>query len=73
MKTKYDWSKVPKHINWIATDDDGVAHGFCSEPIIGKSGLWFFNGDYEQYTDLDMSLYDLFDKNNWQDSLEQRP
>lgn len=73
MNTKYDWSDVPSEVQWIATDNDGVANGFTEKPIIGESGLWVLaDMDYEKVVPL-ISLLDHFNKALWQDSLEQRP
>lgn len=76
MKTKYDWSNVPKEVNWIATDSDGVAHGFKAKPKI-KEGLvydmWACNDNFVEYIELADNQHRRFGKSNWQDSLEERP
>ena len=70
---KYDWALVPDSIKWIAMDDDGVANGYFDEPCAGEHGLWCVNEDYDNYVVLNPLLFDVFDKTNWKDSLEQRP
>lgn len=76
MKTKYDWSNVPKEVNWIATDSDGVAHGFKSKAKI-KEGIvydmWACNDNFVDYIELEDSNHRRFGKSNWKDSLEERP
>ena len=61
--SKYDWSNVPKEVNWIATDSDGYAYGYIDKP---------YNGGQYWY-----ALKPIYIKQkcegNWQDSLEERP
>ena len=72
--SKYEWANVPKEVEWIATDDDGVSHGFDGKPVIGENGLWTTDDyDYERVYDLTVANFDLFDKSSWRDSLEERP
>ena len=72
MKTKYDWSNVPKEVKWIATDKDSWAFGWTEKPISGgigwnsPSGLGFC--DYFSLSPIENKL-DCY----WQDSLEERP
>ena len=72
MKTKYDWSNVPKEVKWIATDGDGVAHGFTNAPKPYTTGLWAVDEEYTNYINVAEDLYNLFYE-DWQDSLEERP
>ena len=73
MKTKYDWSNVPKEVQWIATDDDGVMNGFDEKPIIGENGLWTTKDyDYERIFELDQAWCSHL-RRNWMESLEERP
>lgn len=69
---KYDWSNVPKEVRFIATDKDGVANGFTTEPKpCDEYEMWLT--DNEDYIGLSTEYLDVFDKNNWLDSLEERP
>ena len=67
MKTKYDWSSVPKWVNWIFVDQDGDKFGCDNKPC----NLDGFNGnpseDTWEYLEQGCSTDD------WQDSLEERP
>lgn len=62
---KYDWSKVPKEVKWIATDMDGFEILFYSKPYFESLLSWV--GD-----EFAMHSPSSF-KGNWQDSLEERP
>lgn len=68
METKYDWSGVSEHITHIATDSDGWAFGYKSEPEI--SGNEF---DGEVVFGFAIQPRNNTFKGNWRDSLEQRP
>lgn len=61
--SKYDWSNVPKEINWIATDSDGYAFGYEEKP---------YNGGYYWYALNPKHIKQQY-HGNWQDSLEERP
>lgn len=65
---KYDWSNVPKEVEYLAIDEgDEFAYGFSSKPSIYHGDMWV--GDVvNNVTDLCLT----FD-GNWRDSLEQRP
>ena len=73
MKIKYDWSKVPKGINFIATDKNNRVYGYYNKPI-KKDGAWSV-GKY------DIRLVEQFIKlpnirpytKDWNKSLEERP
>ena len=68
MKTKYDWSNVPKNVNWIATDSTGYKshHEEKPKPI---SGDWFDCSARGCFDYFDSSEF----KGYWKDSLEERP
>ena len=70
--SKYDWSNVPKEVNWIATDSDGVVNGFKIKPTINeKHRMWF---ECEDLTGYFFQIKNELRKNsNWRDSLEERP
>ena len=65
MKTKYDWCGVPTWVNWIFVDNDGDMFGCDNKPCT----LDGFHGNYD---DNWVHLGDG-DRDNWQDSLEERP
>lgn len=69
MKTKYDWSNVPKEVKWIAKDKDGEVWGYVEKPIIGEKGIWHVKNKYHGY----FFIFDSFIVESWQDSLEERP
>lgn len=74
MKTKYDWSNVPKNVKWIATDKDGWAWGWVKRPIPKDDDEWSTETGiggihYEFYIKPENNPF----KGNWQDSLEERP
>lgn len=62
--TKYDWSKVPDEINYLATDASGAVCGYINKPIL-KRNWW--KGDTQIF------IYWSNESENWQKSLEQRP
>lgn len=66
MKNKYNWSDIPAHLIWMATDLNGFKHGYSEEPIC-KDHLDFWDGD--DCTQLGFSEF----KGDWKDSLEERP
>ena len=68
MGTKYDWSNVPKDINWIATDSDGMKCHYKNEP---KQCLRSWHFDDEE--DLGDCFFDSTYANDWKNSLEKRP
>ena len=70
--SKYDWSNAPKEVEFIATDKDGVANGFTTEPkSYANCEMWLTeDGDY---ISLGVEYLDVFDKDIWEDSLEERP
>lgn len=63
---KYDWSNVPSHIMWIATDYDGAVFGYMGMHNNSDSDfMWYGVGAIS----LELDPY----QGNWQDSLEDRP
>jgi hypothetical protein len=72
MKTKYDWTYVPSETKFIATDEDGNAHGWTGEPVTYlEDSNWNSN-------EFMITTYWIPAKNNnysedWKDSLEERP
>lgn len=70
--SKYDWSKVPDHVNWIATNERGYAFGTPSKPIRGYLYTGFWYGGWEQEFILWPSE-NKFNESNWRYSLEERP
>ena len=73
MKTKYDWSGVPKDTRYIATEAVGYAHGWNGEPpkYIDDEIGWI--GEKSKITAFMLHPYLNPIKGNWQDSLEERP
>lgn len=65
--SRYDWSSVPKEVNWIATDEDGDVRGFCKKPEL-RFGFWV-DVETPYYFETNMTLID----DNWENSLEERP
>ncbi|EMA4466160.1 hypothetical protein ACITSI_000372 [Acinetobacter baumannii] len=70
-KTKYDWSKIPDDVNWVATNENGFAWGYEGKPVSGwlHSGFWYLGGDKGLVYWPDENPY----KGEWQESLEKRP
>lgn len=71
--SKYDWTGVPKHIKWIATDGySNWAWGYVEqEPFIDED-LWRNNID-----EIPIDVEELYGvapfKGDWRESLEKRP
>lgn len=65
--TKYDWSNVPSHIMWIATDNNGFKSGFTDDPVCESEYGFWDNGLPS------LPMHDSEFQGNWQDSLEERP
>ncbi|ENT2599824.1 hypothetical protein [Acinetobacter baumannii] len=70
-KTKYDWSKIPDDVNWVATNENGFAWGYEGKPVSGwlHSGFWYLGGD----KGLVYWPYENPYKGEWRESLEKRP
>ncbi|WP_258579628.1 hypothetical protein [Acinetobacter baumannii] len=55
MGTKYDWSEIPPEVQFMATDFDGWAFGYKSEPerlateFSGDLFLWSCSAPIQQY------------------------
>ncbi len=65
--SKYDWSNIPKWVNWAFTCHDGQVWGSDNKPD-SRDG---FHG--HPVEDTWEYLYMTDDVENWQDSLEERP
>lgn len=71
MKTKYDWSNVPKSVNWIATDDyRNMAWGYINKPVL-KSETFCTTGKNEWPVSIHQFVNPY--EGDWKDSLEERP
>ncbi|VXA55356.1 conserved hypothetical protein [Acinetobacter proteolyticus] len=70
-QAKYDWSKIPSWVEWIATSPDYKAWGFTHKPeICGDNNQdW---GLRQEDSWSDVVAVSKF-KGSWKDSLEQRP
>lgn len=67
---KYDWSKVPNHYKYMATDMDGFARAHRSKPIaMDYFNSWIMGGDY---TVIHWPSKNPFN-GDWRESLEERP
>ena len=66
--TKYDWSNVPKNVNWIATDADGVANGFQTKPHKNPHLMWWSKDEILQQIGRKQGY-----QGDWRESLEERP
>ncbi|MBU3121333.1 hypothetical protein KPE71_13830 [Acinetobacter soli] len=66
--TKYDWSKVPKHINWIAIDECGLKTYFPRKPE--KDNLY---NEWYPVNCIGEVVGQEFYQGDWRDSLERRP
>ncbi|AVZ05131.1 hypothetical protein A1C50_RS07155 [Acinetobacter baumannii] len=64
---KYDWSTIPVEANWAATDANGLTCCYTTKPF-----MW---GNEWLVKELDevVLCYRSEPKEDWQDSLEQRP
>lgn len=69
MKTKYDWSNIPKEVKWIATDKNGEAWFWETKPEIYCNGWLTGEPNAIDFIDKSDNPY----KGNWRDSLEERP
>ncbi|HFG2460125.1 TPA: hypothetical protein ACGGC0_003729 [Acinetobacter baumannii] len=68
MRTKYDWSEIPPEVQFMATDFDGWAFGYKSEP---ERLATEFSGDL--FYGVAVLPYNNIYEGDWKDSLEQRP
>ena len=67
--SKYDWTNVPKEVEWIATDSNGVWCEYTREPKLSRYGWSVSHGD---------NIFKIYQggspfKGDWRDSLEERP
>ena len=72
MKTKYDWSGVPKEVNWISTDWEGFKLYHTSEPQLNDNIMAFDSGNTDTIG-YSHCFEDSEFNGKWQDSLEERP
>lgn len=68
MNTKYDWSNVPKEVNWIAMDCDEWVYGYGKKPECGNDGFFGLS-----YTGFLLPPCEHKFLGNWRESLEERP
>ena len=67
VNPKYDWSNIPKEVNWIATDKSTqTAQGYVNKPSVGFD-TWITKS--KKYW---LHLPEYLEE-NWEDSLEKRP
>lgn len=75
--SKYDWSKIPDDVLFIATDQDGYGFGYYKKPVAVKD-------DYKwRAKERDIAYFMIEPKNNpavdyykgwyWTRTLEERP
>ena len=67
--SKYDWTNVPKEVEWIATDSNGVWCEYTHKPELSRYGWSVSHGDY---------IFKIYQSDSpfngdWRDSLEERP
>ena len=62
---KYDWKNVPKWVNFIATDPNGIAYGYEKRPYIILNSM-FVGGNYVNIGSSSCNVY-------WKNSVEERP
>lgn len=69
--TKYDWSNVPKNVNWIATSHHNRNKtGYPIKPLKDESMLCWCT----RWCDGDVVLLGVSEfKGDWRESLEGRP
>jgi hypothetical protein len=68
MRTRYDWSKVPDWVQFIAEDESGRAYGYRYRPVQKRSTWSSGTSSSEDWCRLADN-----DTPHWGDSLEQRP
>lgn len=70
LARKYDWSVIPAHVNFMATDEDGMACGWLVEPhIVGNA--WRNQSHLSAFFNLTKRQNPF--RGDWKDSLEKRP
>ncbi|HHP0322566.1 MULTISPECIES: hypothetical protein [Acinetobacter calcoaceticus/baumannii complex] len=69
-QNKYDWALIPEHVNFMATDEDGMACGWLVEPhIVGNA--WRNQSHLSAFFTLTKRQNPF--RGDWKDSLEKRP
>ncbi|EOR08642.1 hypothetical protein F896_01168 [Acinetobacter genomosp. 15BJ] len=72
-KSKYNWSIIPEHVQFMATDEDGMACGWLVKPQI-MGDAWRHQSHLSAFFNIDRrSNYLNHYRGDWKDSLEQRP
>ncbi|SSU62123.1 Uncharacterised protein [Acinetobacter baumannii] len=67
----YDWTNVPKEVNWIATDANGRKYGYVDEPIsMNLANCWHSFGKCAPLGFMDTDLNGCA---IWDQTLEKRP
>ncbi|WHP05774.1 MULTISPECIES: hypothetical protein [Acinetobacter] len=71
--SKYNWSLIPEHVQFMATDEDGIACGWLVEPkILGDA--WRHQAHFSAYFYINRrNNYLNHFRGDWRESLEQRP
>ena len=72
VKTKYDWSKIPREYDWAHTGTWGYCFASEGKPLrgcLGDTGFWYCGGKQGLIHFPRDNPY----KGDWRDSLEQRP
>ncbi|MEK5783521.1 hypothetical protein [Acinetobacter pittii] len=70
IQKKYDWALIPEHVNFMATDEDGMACGWLVEPhIVGNA--WRNQSHLSAFFNLTKRQNPF--RGDWKDSLEKRP
>ena len=72
VKTKYDWSKIPREYDWAHTGTWGYCFASEWKPLrgcLGGTGFWYCGGKHGLIHFPRENPY----KGDWRDSLEQRP
>lgn len=68
MIKKYDWSRVPTEVEWIAMDSNFDIYGFDNKPIVDGDSWVDSVFPYCYYLN-NLNIPDC----DWLDSLERRP
>ena len=73
FKTKYNWSVIPEHVQFIATDEDGMACGWLVKPQV-MGDAWRHQSHLSAFFNINArDNYLNHFRGDWKDSLEQRP
>lgn len=69
----YDWLKIPDEVKWVATDADGWAWQYLSEPkrydVVGEWRGELPSRDIKAHIKPHQNPF----RGDWRESLEQRP